>query len=94
MFRLPVQPGPARVARQAYKTWQVPLRKVAELADLRFPKAMMDADVFGGAYAEERMGVGRFVEIVSEQDWVLSRPKPRRKASGGVPDRADARRKR
>ncbi|HEY8605479.1 MAG TPA: DNA/RNA non-specific endonuclease [Noviherbaspirillum sp.] len=62
-----------------YKTWQVPLQKVADEADLKFSRAMTDADVFGGAGMEERIAAGRFVEILSAHDVVLVRPRTRRR---------------
>lgn len=62
-----------------FRTWQVPLRRIAVLADLRFARQMMAADVFEGADTLERIAAGRFVEILTERDVVLTRAKPERK---------------
>jgi endonuclease G len=62
-----------------FKTYQVPLQKVVDSADLKFSRAMMEADVFGAVDVSEMLISGRFVEITSEQDLVLTRPKGRRR---------------
>ncbi|HVK96015.1 MAG TPA: DNA/RNA non-specific endonuclease [Noviherbaspirillum sp.] len=61
-----------------FKTYQVPLQKIADAADLRFSKAMMDADVLS-ADTTEILSSARFVEIISAQDIVLTRSRGRRK---------------
>jgi endonuclease G len=58
-----------------FKTYQVPLKRVEELADLTFSKAVRDADVFGAAEIREMAATGRFLEITSAEDIVLT---PRR----------------
>jgi endonuclease G len=55
-----------------FKTYQVPVKRVEELADLRFPKAVRDADVFGEDEINEMISTGRYVEINSGEDVVLS----------------------
>jgi endonuclease G, mitochondrial len=56
-----------------FKTYQVPLSKVEEAADIKFSDAMRKADVFGASGREEAFAAGRFVEIESASDIVLSR---------------------
>jgi endonuclease G len=64
-----------------FKTYQVPLTKVATDADLKFSSTMLDADVFGADGLEEAMSGGRYVEITTAEDVVLERAgKRRRKA--------------
>jgi endonuclease G len=55
-----------------FKTYQVPLKRVEELADLRFPKAVRDGDVFGEDEINEMVSTGRYVEIESGDDVVLT----------------------
>jgi endonuclease G, mitochondrial len=62
-----------------FKTYQVPLQKVSAVADLKFSKAIADADVFGATDVTEMLASGRFVEITSPQDLVLRRPTGRRR---------------
>lgn len=62
-----------------FKTYQVPLSKVAEAADIKFSKTMLAADVFGDTDVTEMLSTGRFVEITSAEDIVLSRARRRRK---------------
>lgn len=58
-----------------FRTYQVPLSKVAEQARLGFSKAMHKADVFEGTGLEESFRFGRFREITGPGDLVLARPK-------------------
>jgi len=60
-----------------FKTYQVPLPKVAEAADLKFSGATLRADVFG-TDATEMIASGRFIEITSAGDIVLGNAKGRR----------------
>lgn len=61
-----------------FKTYQVPLAKIAEAADLKFAKAMLDADVFAGTDITEMLATGRFAEITGPDDIVLTRAGRRR----------------
>ncbi len=55
-----------------FKTYQVPVRRVEGLARVKFPKAVRDADVFGESEINEMVTTGRFVEINSGDDIVLT----------------------
>ena len=55
-----------------FRTYQVPVRRVEELADLKFPKAVRDADVFAEDEINEMISTGRYVEINSGGDVVLT----------------------
>ncbi len=55
-----------------FKTYQVPLSRVEELADLKFSKAVRDADVFGADEIKEMVSTGRFIEITEGSDIVLT----------------------
>lgn len=55
-----------------FKTYQVPLARVEELADIKFSKAVRDADVFGANEIKEMIATGRFLEITSGEDIVLT----------------------
>ncbi len=55
-----------------FKTYQVPLKRVEELADLKFPKNVRDADVFNDAEIDEMVQKARYVEINSAEDIVLT----------------------
>jgi endonuclease G len=68
-----------------FKTYQVPLSKVAEDADLKFARALHDADVFAGAHMEEATTFGRFVEITGPGDVLLTRPTAAAKAKKSAP---------
>jgi endonuclease G len=71
-----------------FKTYQVPLSRVEELADLAFPAAVRNADVFGKDAGKEMVATARYVEITSAQDIVLTPVRapenvpPTRKAPG------------
>jgi len=54
-----------------FSTYQVPVKRVEELADLKFQKAVRDADVFGEDETNEMISTGRYVEINSGDDIVL-----------------------
>lgn len=56
-----------------FKTYQVPLKRIEALADVAFTKAVRDADVFGSDEITEMIGSGRYVEITSSADVVLTR---------------------
>lgn len=55
-----------------FKTYQVPLKRIEELADLKFSKLVRDADVFSQDEFEEMVTTARFIEITSENDIVLT----------------------
>ena len=57
----------------AFKTFQVPLARVATLADLRFGKQLEAADVFAGADTGEAVEHGRYAEIDGADDLILAR---------------------
>lgn len=57
----------------AFKTYQVPLKRIEELADLKFSKSVRDADVFGADEVEEMVATARYIEITSENDIVLTK---------------------
>ncbi len=57
----------------AFKTYQVPVKRVEELADLKFSKAIRDADVFSVDEIEEMVTTARYIEINSEYDIVLTK---------------------
>jgi len=56
-----------------FKTYQTPLKRIEELADLKFPKSVRDADVFGMDEFEEMVTTARYIEINSEDDIVLTK---------------------
>lgn len=55
-----------------FKTYQVPLTRVQDIADLKFSKSIRDADVFSASEAEEMIETARYVEINSGEDIVLT----------------------
>lgn len=55
-----------------FKTYQVPLKKIEELADLKFSKALRDADVFTPEEIREMTETARYIEINSAEDIVLT----------------------
>ncbi len=55
-----------------FKTYQVPLRRIEELADLKFSKAIRDADVFSAEEFREMVVLGRYIEINSADDILLT----------------------
>lgn len=55
-----------------FKTYQVPLLRAEELAGLRFPAAVRNADVLGKDAGNEMVATARYVEITSAQDIVLT----------------------
>jgi endonuclease G, mitochondrial len=57
----------------AFKTYQAPIKRIEELADLKFSKSVRDADVFGMDEVEEMVATARYVEINSENDIVLTK---------------------
>jgi endonuclease G len=57
----------------AFKTYQVPIKRIEELADLKFSKSVRDADVFGMDEVEEMVTTARYIEINSEDDIVLTK---------------------
>jgi endonuclease G len=67
-----------------FKTYQVPLSRVEELADVRFPAAVQSADVFSGKEISEMVETARYVEITSEDDIVLTRERRGTAASAGA----------
>jgi endonuclease G len=56
-----------------FKTYQVPVKRVEELADLKFSKVLRDADVFSDDEIEEMVTTARYIEITSVDDIVLTR---------------------
>lgn len=58
-----------------FRTYQVPLTKVEAAADVKFANAMRDADVFNAVGTNESLVAGRFVEVRSAEDVVLTRVK-------------------
>jgi len=56
-----------------FKTYQVPLKRIEKLADLRFPKAVREADVFSSAETNEMVQKARYVEINTAEDIVLTK---------------------
>jgi len=57
----------------AFKTYQAPIKRIEELADLKFSKSVRDADVFGMDEVEEMVTTARYIEINSENDIVLTK---------------------
>jgi endonuclease G, mitochondrial len=55
-----------------FKTYQVPITRIEELADLKFSKAVRDADVFSADESKEMIATARYIEITSEDDIVLT----------------------
>ena len=55
-----------------FKTYQVPVQRIEELADLKFPKAIQEADVFRENEIQEMIATARYIEITSEKDIVLT----------------------
>jgi endonuclease G, mitochondrial len=56
-----------------FKTYQVPLTLIEEVADLKFERTMREADVFTASEAEFMGDTGRFIEINDVSDIVLTR---------------------
>ncbi len=56
-----------------FKTYQVPVKRIEEYADIRFPKAVRDADVFSAQETIEMLATARYVEINSPDDIVLTK---------------------
>jgi endonuclease G len=56
----------------AFRTFQVPLARVASLAEIRFGRALEDADVFAEADVQEAIAHGRYVEIDGPDDLILA----------------------
>jgi endonuclease G len=56
-----------------FKTYQVPLRRIEELADVKFSKPVRDSDVFREGEIEEMVSTARYVEITSAEDVILTR---------------------
>ena len=56
-----------------FKTYQAPIKRIEELADLKFSKSVRDADVFGMDEVEEMFVTARYIEINSEDDIVLTK---------------------
>ena len=61
-----------------FKTYQVPLRRIEELADVKFSKAVRDSDVFRQDEIEETVSTARYVEITSADDIILTRSRNNR----------------
>ena len=57
----------------AFKTYQVPLKRIQQLADIKFSKPTLDADVFSGPEINEMIHTARYVEIRSSEDIVLTK---------------------
>jgi endonuclease G len=57
----------------AFKTYQVPLSRVAALADIDFGRQLDAADVFAAADVQEAVELGRFAEIDGPDDLILTR---------------------
>lgn len=55
-----------------FRTYQVPVKRIEELADLKFSKSISDADVFSQDEINEMVKTARFIEITSEDDIVLT----------------------
>jgi endonuclease G len=55
-----------------FRTYQVPITRIEELADLKFPKTVRDADVFTPEESQEMVATARYIEITSETDIVLT----------------------
>ena len=55
-----------------FKTYQVPLKRVEEISNVHFAKAIKDADVFTAEEVEEMITMARYIEINSEDDIVLT----------------------
>jgi len=56
----------------AFRTFQVPLARITALADIRFSRALEDADVFADADLREAIAHGRYVEIEGPDDLILT----------------------
>jgi endonuclease G, mitochondrial len=55
-----------------FKTYQVPVRRIEKLADLKFSKSLRSADVFSDEEITEMFATSRYVEINSADDIVLT----------------------
>ena len=55
-----------------FRTYQVPITRIEELADLKFSKTIRDADVFTPEESKEMVATARYIEITSEADIVLT----------------------
>ena len=55
-----------------FRTYQVPITRIEELADLKFSKTVRDADVFTPEESQEMVATARYIEITSETDIVLT----------------------
>jgi endonuclease G len=56
-----------------FKTFQVPLRHIEQLADLRFSKAVRESDVFDAEQILEMVSTGHYIEVISPDDIFLTR---------------------
>lgn len=57
----------------AFKTYQVPLKQIQELTDLKFSKQLLNADVFGTEEVNEMIASKRYLEVNSHADIVLTK---------------------
>jgi endonuclease G len=56
-----------------FKTYQVPIKRIEELADLKFSKTIRDADVFTPSEIQEMVATARYIEVNSMNDIVLTK---------------------
>ncbi len=61
----------------SFKTYQVPVKRIEELADLRFSKSIRAADVFSAGEVEEMVATARYIEITAANDIVLTTKRTR-----------------
>jgi len=56
-----------------FKTYQVPIKHIEDLADLKFSKSIRAADVFSADEIEEMVTTARYIEITSPDNILLTR---------------------
>jgi endonuclease G len=56
-----------------FKTYQVPVKRIEELADVKFSKSIRDSDVFREDEINEMVSTARYVEITSPDDIILTK---------------------
>ena len=57
----------------SFKTYQVPIKRIESLANVKFSTSVRDADVFSRDEIEELIATARYVEITSAEDIVLAK---------------------
>jgi hypothetical protein len=56
-----------------FETFLAPIKRIEELADLKFSKSVRYADVFGMDEVEETFATARYIEINSEDGAMLTK---------------------